>query len=337
MLFPRASNLLQPCDKNWQMYCLIARLPKTFLRRNSRMPMRCVYVYWKLVMIIISLVPVQAVRGHQSCVGEQSGGEEKVHQLHLSSEELSHQMWHMQWYDRPPDPTRRLYLHFNCKYFFFLYWGLKISFFAGIRFSNFQADEDIPRMSVVPPVRQVHRVVGASGGVLSWKRRPPDFWDQKAPKSKSVDKGFDSAVYHLQVLITALMRFNNAIHRISHPGAYFKSLCLNWRMWSRQQNAILNIQFAVHNVDNEGKSIYTIQIEQKTYELTGFVTHEGGQSIQSGHYTFVAVEAPYEATGLAFLCSDADEPRPIADVANHFARSYIQVSQPLFSKKNYRS
>ena len=108
-------------------------------------------------------------------------------------------------------------------------------------------------------------------------------------------------------------------------------------MWSRQQNAILNIQFAVHNVDNEGKSIYTIQIEQKTYELTGFVTHEGGQSIQSGHYTFVAVEAPYETTGLAYLCSDAVEPEKIIDVAWRFARSYIQVSQPLFSKKNYRS
>ena len=93
----------------------------------------------------------------------------------------------------------------------------------------------------------------------------------------------------------------------------------------------------MYNVDKEGKSIYTIHIEQKMYELTGFISHEGGESLHSGHYTFVAVEAPYEATGLAVLCSDADEPRPIADVANRFARSYIQVSQPLFSKKNSRS
>ena len=93
----------------------------------------------------------------------------------------------------------------------------------------------------------------------------------------------------------------------------------------------------MYNVDKEGKSIYTIHIEQKMYELTGFISHEGGESLQSGHYTFVAVDAPYETTGLAFLCSDADEPKPITDVANCFARSYIQVSQPLFSKKNSRS
>ena len=90
----------------------------------------------------------------------------------------------------------------------------------------------------------------------------------------------------------------------------------------------------MYNVDGAGNSIYTIQIEQKMYELTGFVSHEGGESLNSGHYTFVAVEAPYEATGLAFLCSDADEPKKIFDVAERFARSYIQVSQPIFSKKN---
>ena len=89
----------------------------------------------------------------------------------------------------------------------------------------------------------------------------------------------------------------------------------------------------MYNVDKEGKSIYTIHIEQKMYELTGFISHEGGESLQSGHYTFVAVDAPYETTGLAFLCSDADEPKPITDVANFFARSYIQVSQQLFSKE----
>ena len=90
----------------------------------------------------------------------------------------------------------------------------------------------------------------------------------------------------------------------------------------------------MYNVDDQGKTIFSIQIGQKTYELTGFVSHEGGESLNSGHYTFVAVEAPYEATGLAFLCSDADEPKKVFNVAERFARSYIQVSQPLFSKKN---
>ena len=93
------------------------------------------------------------------------------------------------------------------------------------------------------------------------------------------------------------------------------------------------IQTPVFNYDldpifNEGSTssniVYSLQLEGEIYDLTGIVEHVG-DTVRSGHYTFISVSAPYDLTKKAFLCSDDAEPQEIdpATLCQKFSRGYM--------------
>ena len=78
-------------------------------------------------------------------------------------------------------------------------------------------------------------------------------------------------------------------------------------------------------ISNDGE--YSLKLFGEDYECVGILEHVGSETLNGGHYNFVALAPPYSVTKQAWLCSDSTNPRRInpPKVQDIFEGGYMTV------------